>query len=254
MSLLILFQIVEDWPRILPIFVTQPFISVMFIILAYKVLKRKVDRISLSLGAFYIILGIGFVLNIVYLVFTLISNEPLLLYILYYLTIYPIMFSTVFIVLFINILLRYEAELPLKPYILYVLVYGVCSALIIIFPGGITLNPENSWAPEYTWEFLIFIYLFFTISITVPIIFYSNRLYKHFQARNLKGRLRLIIIAVIELLILFYGVVLFNTWPQYLQYLNEILVPIFKTIWGLFSAILVISSALLLYYSLGRNL
>ncbi|MCK4686876.1 MAG: hypothetical protein KAT66_02005, partial [Candidatus Lokiarchaeota archaeon] len=57
----------NDFARILTIYLTQLIFSGIFLIIAYKILKRNRNRLTLTLSGFYFSLSIGFILNAVYL-------------------------------------------------------------------------------------------------------------------------------------------------------------------------------------------
>ncbi len=230
-----------DWTRIIIVFISQAFIIVLFFILAFKILKRKRNRSTITLSAFYILMAIGLMFNILFIIITPLGNKNIL-FIIYILASYLILFSFIFIVMFINIILKLEEIFTIKKIIGIIVIYGVLCSLLYFLPGGIsfTLN----WIPIYSLPLFIIISIFFTCFITVPTVHYSIRLYRVFKARNLKERLRLYLFGITLMMIVFYGGIYFITTS------NEL----FKVLWSVFAFVTEIVAGLLVYYGLGRNL
>jgi len=228
-----------DWIRLLFIFILHPYLGLLFIILAYKVLKRKKSRASITLSIFYVIAGAGLILNFIQFLARLAEIE-IIIYLLYFLSSFLIIFSSIFILIFINIILK--VDFTNKKYILIVFFYAIGCILLHFFPGGITFN--EYWAPVYSWTFFIVANIFLTIFIALPIIFYSLKLSRTFTSQDLKRRLRFFLLGITALIFEFYGAILFNTWQE----------PIFRFIYGLLAIFLFILSGLLIYYGIGRML
>ncbi len=213
--------------------------GIFYLFLAYKVLKRKRDYASITLCAFYVIMSIGLILNVIYLLVTVTKLE-IILYLLYFSSSFSITYSLIFILVFLNIILK--EDFSNKKYFIIIFSYAIGCILIHLFPEGITFS-EN-WTPIYSWTFLIVVYIFFTCVITVPIIIYSIQLYRRFLAQNLKEKLRMLLLGITGVILSLYGAILFNTWQE----------PIFKFIYSIFAIFLLISSGLLIYYGIGRTL
>jgi len=228
-----------EWIRELFILILYPFLVIFFLILAYKVLKRKRDRAPITLSTFYIIVSVGLMLNIIYLLVT-ITEVEIVLYLLYYLSSFLTIFSFIFIILFINIILK--VDFTNKKYLLIVFFYALGCILLHLFPGGITLT-EN-WTPVYNWIFFILAYIYITFFIAVPSIVYSIQLSRKFIDQNLKKKLKMFLIGITGMIFTLYGAILFNTWQD----------PIFKSIYSVSVIIILISSGLLIYYGIGRTL
>lgn len=233
-----------DPARIALILILQPLLGIFFLYLAFIVLKRRTTRISLTLSAFYIINGIATIINAVLI--PLRSIETGILHnILYYTTTFLILYGFIFILIFIHNLLKIDSIFSFKKYLLIVIIYGIFSFLIlIIVPDSIIINDFTNWIPIYSWNFLIIIYFYFTMVITIPTTLFSIKLYKKFEDQGLKKKLRRFMIGIMGMFIVFYGVVLYNTWHVFA----------FRTIWSILVFILTIPSSLLIYYGIGHNL
>jgi len=207
----------------------------------YKILKRNTNRSSLILSGFYFTVSIGFILNVVAVMFAFFQPGEVVA-IFYFIATYFIIFSFIFIVIFILSLLKLRDVFTLKKAFIIILIYGIIWLILLLYPGGLTFT-EN-WAPVYSLYLFLTANIFFTISITLPIIIYSIRLYSSFEADNLKKKLKIFLFGIALILPIIYGVILTNTWHD----------PLFKTVWGIITIVLLFSSALLIYYGIGREL
>ena len=228
-----------DFSRLIIVFASQGILIVLFSILAFKIIKRNRTRPHLALVLFYILLSLGFFLNIVYVLLAP-TNDPILLRTVYVFSVFFIAFSFVFNLLFIIILL--SLEFSTRRLVAIVLVYGAVCLSIYLIPEGITFSP--TWVPTYSFALFIVLYIYFTVFMTIPTLYYSVRLYRTFEAENLKKRLRLYLIGFIMIIGAIYGAIYFITTDNQL----------FKSIYGVFALIFEVTAALLIYYGLGRKL
>ena len=227
--------------RLFIIFVPQLFLLGVFFFLIYKILKRNKNRSSLILSGFYFIVSIGFLMNIIAVLIAFFA-PGLIIAFFYFAATYLIIFSFIFIIIFIISLLKLKYIFTLKKATIIVISYGIVWLLLHFYPGGITYS-EN-WTPVYSPPLFYAVNILFTVTITLPAIIYSSRLYKLFKDAALKRKLRLFLLGVTMTIVLVYGVLLYNTWQD----------PTYKTVWGLTSIVLLISSGLLIYFGIGRDL
>ncbi|MFX1314870.1 MAG: hypothetical protein ACFE9T_03340 [Promethearchaeota archaeon] len=228
-----------DWARYFGILIVGLFITVFFYFLAFKVIKRNFNRLTLTLGTFYILPGTGLFLNFIVL---LISSTPLGL-ILYYLVVFLILFGDFFLVLFLINILKIDSRLTLNKQVLITIIYAILCVLLILFPGGITINEETDWIPVWSWSFLITMYIFFTCSIFIPTFILSITLSKRFEDKKLKSRLRFFFIGIILLFLVLYGLILYNTWID----------SLYRELYTYIS-LLVFPAGILIYYGLVHQL
>ncbi|MBY8988569.1 MAG: hypothetical protein KGD61_08945 [Candidatus Lokiarchaeota archaeon] len=193
------------------------------------------------LSGFYFTVCFGLVMNVIAVLIAFFSPGDFIV-ILYFLATYLSMFSFVFVIVFILTLLKLKDSFTLKKAFVIILAYGTVWLLLHLFPGGVTYS-EN-WVPIYSSSLFIAANILFTFSFTIPVIYYSFRLRRLFKDANLKRKLSLFIFGITTLIIIVYGVLLYNTWQD----------PTFKTVWGVSVIVLLISSGLLIYYGIGRDL
>jgi len=225
----------NDIGRLIIIYVIQLFLSGIFLFLAYKILRRNRNRLTTILSSFYAVEAIAFIFNAIY---PSIGFNPGT-FIIYFIAAYLISFGPIFLILFNINLIRIDSEFTIKKQTIIILIYGLSIFLLLNIPGGITINEETNWSPLYSWYFLIILYIFFSVVIIVPFIFQIIKLYRTFEDKNLKKKLRYFIVGFSGYIFSFYGVILYNTW-------NE---PTFRLIWNVLILVILIPSASLIYYA-----
>ena len=230
-----------DWQRLLIVLFSQGFAAIVFLVLAFRIVKRKRDRSTVLLFLFYFILSIGLIFNILFVLLTYTNNE-MLLRTLYVLSAFFIAFPFAFNLVFINVILKLKENFTIKKMAIIIGAYGTIVLSLYLIPEGVTF--DSNWTPTYSVLLFVLIYVFFTIYISAPTIYYSARLYKLFLARNLKYRYRLYIIGIILMLATVYGGIFFvATYNQ-----------LFKTIYSVLAFLMEIAAGLLVYYGLGKDL
>ncbi|MBY9020175.1 MAG: hypothetical protein KGD67_03885 [Candidatus Lokiarchaeota archaeon] len=232
---------IPEFLRLFIIFVPQIFMVGLFTFIIFKILKRNTNRNSLTLSGFYFTVSIGLAMNGIAVLIAFFSPGEFVAVLYFFLT-YLTVFSFVFVIVFILGLLKLKYVFTVKHSLLIIFAYGTVWLILLLFPGGITYS-EN-WAPEYSSELYIAANILFTITFTIPVIYYSIRLRKLFKDSNLKKKLSLFLIGIMLAIIIIYGTMLYNTWKD----------DTFKTVWGLSTIVLLISSGLLIYYGIGRDL
>lgn len=236
------FQEYTDLVRVVLILIPQPLLGIVFLFLAFKILKRRSTQISITLSGFYILLGIAMILNVLYLLLSTTQNAFVLLSI-YFFILYSILNAFIFVTLFI-IQINRTQDFTLKSQLSIILIYAFLSFLLLSYPNGITVSSETNWVPIFSWDFLIIVYVYFTIIIVIPSVRYSTKIYKKFMDPYLKKRLRFFFLGIFEGFIVIYGTVLFNTWQD----------PVFKYAWSIITVILLLSLSIFIYYGIGLNL
>lgn len=235
-----IFDITESI-RLFIVFVPQIFVGGLFFFLIFKILKRNTNRSSLTLSGFYFFFSIGFILNGIAVLLASFSPGEFI-GIIYLILIYLIMFSFIFVIVFILGLLKLKDVFTLKKAFIIILTYGIIWLLLLFYPGGVSYS--ETWAPIYSFPLYIAANILFTVSYTIPVMYYSTRLRRLFLDSNLKKKLSLFLTGIVLITILIYGVLLYSTWQN----------ATFKTVWGIFAIVLLISSGLLIYYGIGRDL
>lgn len=232
-----------DPSRLLIIFIPQLIVACIFLFIAVKLLIRNRPRPIITLSMFYFFIASGMIINAIFIVIAaLIPDNLFLLQILYFFTFYPMLFSPIFILTFIISILKLEFVFTLKKQLIITIIYGFVSCLIFFIPNGITFTEQ--WRPIYSLTFSICIYILFTVGIVIPTMIYSRRLIKTFQDKILKKKLVTFIVGVFGMFLMFYGGVIYITWQN----------TLFRSLWAVVVLFLMISSAIFIYYGIGREL
>lgn len=233
----ILFQ-GDEIGRIFAILVAQLLFSFIFLYLAYKILKRNRNRLSITLSSFYISEGIAFILGAIYLP---IRINPIV-YILYFGAVYLIFIGPIFLLMFILILLKIDFKL--KNQLIIIIIYALIVFILLNLPGGISINEDTNWTPLWSLSFILILNLFMTCVIVIPFFFLFTKLYKTFEDKALKKKLKYFLIGFCGIIITFYGGGLYNTQ----------IYPLFNFIWNFVLLFILIPSALLIYYAWGHGI
>ena len=229
--------------RIILVFGLQPVFVFFFFYIAYLIVKRNITKTIKFLLFFYILNGFGLIFNILAVLITLTEIEWISSLV-YYIASYLLIYTSIFLVLFLLKLLDNLVDFTKKKRNIYILLYCIGVFLIVIIPEGITINESTNWAPRFSWGFLIIVYIFYSSFIFVPTIVNLIKLLKGFDDKLLRRRLILFFYGTIGVLIGIYGATLYNTWDE----------PTYKLIWSLIQLFLIPVSSLLIYYGVGKNL
>ena len=228
--------------RIFGIFIIQPIVILFFIYIVIRILKRNRNLLTLTLSAFYILSAAGFIINIFFIMGTLLPVElSLILSLFYFISSFLVIFSPIFLVIFLFLIKR--QDFSSKSYILLTSIYGLGCLLLLLMPEGIDIGIHTDWIPEYSWTFLIVFYIFFSLIILIPTIYLLTKLLMSFQDKDLRRKFFIFLIGIFSMLMSFYGLVLFNTWQD----------RTFRAIWSILS-LMVIPAGLLIYNGIGQNL
>jgi len=229
--------------RIIFIFGLQPIVIIFFLYIAYLILKRKITQATKSLLLFYILTATGFFFNIIVVLISLTEIEWISTFA-YSLVSFFLLFPQIYLVLFILKLLNNPIDFNKKKQRIYLILFSILSFLIVIIPGGITVNESTNWGPSYSWVLLITIYIFYSSFIVIPIVVNLIKLLKTFEDKLLRRRLLLFYYGTIGVIVGIYGAALYNTWDE----------PTFKVVWSFIQLILIPTTSLLIYYGVGKNL
>jgi len=226
--------------RLIWIYIIQLSFCFIFLLIAYRILKRNRSRLSIMLSFFYILNGIGFFL--ITIRYNFIINP--IVYILYILGVFLINISMIFILFFNLNLLKSQSQLSNKKLLVIIFFYSIVFFPVLLIPNGITISEETNWFPVWSWQFFIIISIVMTVMMICPNIVISLKLYKMFEDDTLKKKFRLFFIGVIILFFGWFASALYNTWDNIF----------FRSFWSIASIIVVISSATIIYYTWGRNI
>ncbi|MHA2391966.1 MAG: hypothetical protein ACXAEX_08340 [Promethearchaeota archaeon] len=228
-----------DLARFLQIYVVQGGLTLFFLYMAYKVLRRGRKSINLYLSSFYLSATIGGIINIIY------ANlfEESIVYILHFFTYFILCFSMGFLLIFVITLIKPPNQIKFKLQLLILVIYGLLLLGFLFIPKGIIINSSTNWKPNWSWIFFIYSIIVCTGIIILPITYYSIRIYVKFESDYLKKKWKYFLIGIFAYFFLYYGTSFSNTLHN----------DIFRFIWSLISLPTLIS-LFLIYYGVGRQL
>ncbi len=227
-----------DAARIATVYISQGAFVGIFMLLAYKILKRSKNNMNVVLSCFYLSLALGLFINFIYAPLT----DLLIVKVLNGITNFLVFFGLIFIFLFTLLLLKPNAVSRSKQ-IIVILIYGILLALMNVIPNGVTIGSDTNWKPVWSIPFFIYNLIIVSAICIVPTIYSSLKIYKNFQTEDLKKKWKYFIIGMFGVFFVMYGTMLSNT-------LNN---PSFRSIWA-FLGLSAILWGYLLYYGVGRQL
>lgn len=222
-----------DIPRFIQIFIVQGGVGLIYLFIAYKILRRESKGINLVLSSFYICGGIGVIINIIY-AFIIIES---VVKILHFITFYIYSFSIVFLLLTVLILDKSEKVITGKLQFIIIASFAITLVGLWFIPGGITINSSTDWKPEWNWPFLIYSVVVCSVMVIIPTTYYSLKLYNKFEHHKLRKKWRFFLIGIFSYFFLYYGTSLSNTLAD----------PLFRLIWSITSLFTLISLYFIYY-------
>lgn len=165
--------------------------GILFIIVAALVLRRSLKQLNQIFSLFFISIAISSIINAIYASL----RAPSLVLVLHLLTYYLFSFAMCFLFLFNLILLKSVKKIDRKIQLLFIAVWGLI--LLGIFPlgilDGVKIDETTGWKPM--WEFSFFLYGFTVcfLYMIIPTLYWSIKIYKQFQDKEMKKRWRIFI-------------------------------------------------------------
>jgi len=224
--------------RFLIIYFAGSIVIAVFLILAFKLIRRYKSDLTVVLSSFYVIGAFGLILNLIYFPIRI----PLIVYILYFITLFSVLYCQIFLVIFNILLYKKDMDYSIKKILLIALIYGILLIVAISIPGGFMINRRTNWSPLFTWWFLFTLYLIMTFCTILPFNYYLFKLHLIFQDITIKKKLRLWLIGFWGFAILMYGTLLMNTWQ------NEV----YRFTWSIIYFPLAMCSAIIMYRAWNR--
>lgn len=232
---------------------------IYFSLLAYRILKRRRQRLNLIFSGFFICTTIGFILNMIYAAIPPAPpqiNETIIL-VLHFLTNFFVIFAPIFILIVHMVILESTIIYSVKRQNSYILLYGIIlffAMLTLVLLGirfddpsnpiiGIDLTPKEGTVPQWGLIFVICIISILSAFVIIPIIRTSLKIYTSFETKALKKKWFYYLIGSLGLIFMFYFMLIDNL------YLGDV----FRTI-TLILGVSVIVWGYLMYYGIGFKL
>ncbi len=228
-----------DAARFIQIYIVQGLVGLFYFYMSYIILRRDKKNLHLALCGFYVCVGVGVIINIIY---ASVFNEALV-HLLHFLTYFLFCFCQVFLLIFVLILSKSKNVITVRIQLILIISFGVLLSGLWFIPNGITINETTNWKPVWSWEFLIYSYIVCSLFTFGPLIYYSGRIYFKLESMELRKKWIFFIIGIISYYFVYYGTSLSNT-------LND---SPFRLIWSIISLI-AIPISYLIYHGVGREL
>ena len=228
-----------DIARFIQVFMIQGLAGLFYLFIAYKILKRERKGLNLILSSFYICVAVAVILNVVY-AFIFIEE---IVYILHVITYYLLSFSLIFLLVFVLMLLKSEEVLTPKLQLVLVVMFGILLVGLLLIPNGVTINESTNWKPDWSWTYLLYSFSVCSLFAIFPTIYLSIKLYRKFEYKELKKKLKFFLIGISSYFFLYYGTSISNS-------LNN---PTFRIIWSLLSLPTLVS-LYFVYFGVAKNL
>ncbi|MFX1258812.1 MAG: hypothetical protein ACFFAN_13205 [Promethearchaeota archaeon] len=187
-----LYQIGLD--RIVVIYVTQGIIVIFFSLLAYRILKRKKQRLNVIFSLFFICVIMGLIFNMIYAPLDPIQHEPIIK-ILNFFANFFIFFAPIFMVIVNFIILESTLIFSVKRQNRYIFLYGFLiffgMLILILIPDplnilGVKITAEGR--PEWGIVFFIYMVSIITGLTLIPIVRTSLKIYNNLKTNALKKK------------------------------------------------------------------
>ena len=230
-----------DLVRIVQVYVVQVIIAIIFIFLAYKILKRDRKRLNFVFSGLYVFTAIGLVINCIY---APITDESIVL-ILNFITNFTTAFGTIFLTTFSFIIWFSEKRFTKTKQNVYISIYGILLFLSIIFVpnGGLIINEETNWKPVWSFQYYFYFISVLTLIAAIPFVYTSLKIYFDFKDLELKKKWLFFMIGA-------FGLYLYMYMAYTANYLNN---PLFRLILSVFG-LSVVLWVYLMYFGVGKQL
>ena len=210
---MVLFQF--DIARFIQVYVVQLGMGIFYFIIGLMILKRDTKRLNQLFATFYILSASAAIINVIYASIFII---PVVKY-LHFLTYFLFCFAIVYLLIFNLIILKSEKLFTIKKHNIIAGTYAVSLLILILIPGGITINKSTNWKPVWSLPFLIYALIVISCAI-IPTTYFSIQVYRELEDKFVKKKWAFYIIATLIYFAILYVASISN-------YLND---PTFRLI------------------------
>lgn len=225
--------------RFIQVYIVQGIYGLFYFYMAFMILNKDRKRLNQILSGFYLSVGIGVVINIIYVgifIETIVRT-------LHFITYFLFCFALCFLLLFVLLLSKSEDIITSLRQLTIMLVFGLLTLLLLVIPNGFQINESTNWVPVWNPMFLLYASIICICITIIPSLFYAISLLKKFENEDLKKKWKYFIIGISSY---------FFVWAI-TSISNTLNISSFRTITALVT-VLTIPSIYLIYYGLGRQL
>ncbi|MFX1238476.1 MAG: hypothetical protein ACFE8P_12250 [Promethearchaeota archaeon] len=141
-------------------------------------------------------------------------------------------------------LLKSKFEFTLNKQIIVFTIYAIISFLLLLIPGGITIDETTDWRPLYSYLLFVVLLIYATAALIIPSFIFSIKIYKSFEDEIVIKKWKYYFIGYCGFAFSFYGWMVYNTITD----------PLVRVIWSIISGVILIPSGILMYLGIGRQL
>ena len=228
-----------DIARFIQVFLVQGLSGLIFLFIAYRILKRESKGPNLILSGAYLSVGFGVIINVIY-TFILVES---VVHILHFLTYYLMCLSLIFLLIFVLIVDKSAKLITPKIQLGVIITFGILLLGLWFIPNGIIINQGTNWKPEWSWPFLTYSFIICSSIAIVPTTYFSLKLYLKFEYKELKKKWKYFLVGIIAFFFLYYGTSISNTLAD----------PTFRLIWS-FASLPTLTSPYFVYYGVAKQL
>ncbi|TFG22455.1 MAG: hypothetical protein EU529_10440 [Promethearchaeota archaeon] len=227
-----------DIPRFIQVYIVQLGMGIFYFLIGLVILKRDTKRLNQLFATFYILAASASIINVIYA--SIFIN--LVVKILHFLTYFLFCFAIVYLLIFNLIILKSEKLFTIKKHNIIAGTYAVSLLVLILIPGGITINKSTDWKPVWSLPFLIYALIVISCAI-IPCFYFAVKIYKKLEDKALKKKWAFYILATLIYFAILYVASISN-------FLND---PTFRLITSI-AGLSLFATAYLLYYGVGKQI
>ncbi len=227
-----------DIPRFIQVYIVQLGMGIFYFLIGLVILKRDTKRLNQLFATFYLLSASATIVNVIYA--SIFINPAVK--ILHFLTYFLFCFAIVYLLIFNLIILKSEKLFTIKKHNIIAGTYAVSLLVLILIPGGITINKSTDWKPVWSLPFLIYALIVISCSI-IPTTYFSIQIYRELEDKIVKKKWAFYILATLVYFAILYLASISN-------FLND---PTFRLITS-FAMLSLFATAYLLYYGVGKQI
>lgn len=225
--------------RFIQVYVVQLGMGIFYFFIGLVILKRDTKRLNQLFATFYILSASAAILNVIYASVFIVPAVKIL----HFLTYFLFCFAIIYLLIFNLIILKSEKIFTIKKHNIIAGTYAVLLFVLILIPGGITINKSTDWKPVWSLPFLIYALIVVSCCAIIPTTYFSIQVYRELEDKTVKKKWAFYILATFGYFAILYVTSISN-------FLND---PTFRLITSI-AGLSLFGTAFLLFYGVGRQI
>jgi hypothetical protein len=207
--------------------------------MAILILNKDRKRINQILSAFYLSVGTGVIINIIYVGIYI----ELIVEALHFITYFLFCFALCFLLLFILLLSKSEDVITTTRQMVIMVIFAILLLFLLIIPNGFNVDTSTNWVPVWESLFLLYATIICVCAAIIPSLYYAVSLLKKFENEDLKKKWKYFILGISSY---------FFVWAI-TSISNTLNIASFRMITAILT-VCTIPSVYLIYYGVGKQL